>query len=78
MATGWNPSQATWYLEVSSDAWLALYKDPRSTELIKPTSIALPALAKDFWIELTKVLGNSVLQRLPRLREDISPWGSAT
>lgn len=38
--TGWNPSQATFYLELSSDDWLVVYKDPCSTELIKPTSIA--------------------------------------
>lgn len=54
MATGWNPSQATCYLELSSDAWLAVYKDPCSTEWIKPTSIAFPSSAKDFWIELTQ------------------------
>lgn len=40
MVTGWNPSQATFYLELSSDDWLVVYKDPCSTELIKPTSIA--------------------------------------
>lgn len=54
MATGRNPNQSTCYLEASSGAWLAVYKGPRSTELIKPTSIAFPVSAKDFWIELTQ------------------------
>lgn len=54
MATGWNPSQATCCLEVSSDAWLAVYKDPDSTKLIKPTSIAFPVSAEELWIELTQ------------------------
>lgn len=46
MATGWNSSQASYYLEGSSDAGLVVYKDPHSTEWIKPTSIAFFSLRK--------------------------------
>lgn len=53
MATGWNPSQVTCYLEEPSDGWLTIYKDPQNTKWIKSTSIAFPVSPEDFWIELT-------------------------